>query len=522
VRTHRTQNSIWVAGAIALLVPLAGCTATGQSTDAAGGKAGGEVSAEPVVLQMFNPLLENSSAVFVDQVEKVSNGQLRIESLDRWKADTGADAVVREQSAIDAVRAGEAPLAMTTSLAWHDHGVRSFDALPAPMLIDRPEVQTAVLHSNIASDMLAGLDGSGLTGVGILPGKLSIPAGISHPLTDVADYQGAAVAMLPNAVAEKWLTSLGANHRVFVTSDEVESGAIAGFVDGMTQVSADLETSITPNVAFGPRPVVISGNTAALAALSDQNRTFLQDAARSSIDIKARNDQTDAAEAAAALCRTGTVAFDKADPAQLAALRASAEPVYQWLREDTATSGFLDRIQQISGATPVDPAVAAAFDCPTTATSTTMAAASAEPTTTGSLDGTYTSSVTTESEGTGLPPENLGEWVVVLDRGRFATTRHHDQDCTWAFGQFSIDGDTIRLHYEGGGGVAPPNVINKSGEELGFHWSLYRNVLTLTNQPDVISPLPEGVEWNLDQVSTSPDPTVLNPQCPPPAEASGN
>ena len=109
-----------------------------------------------------------------------------------------------------------------------------------------------------------------------------------------------------------------------------------------------------------------------------------------------------------------------------------------------------------------------------------------------------------------------------MPRAKFATTRQHDQDCAWAFGQFSIDADTIKLHYEGGGGVAPPNVINKSGEELGFHWSLYRNVLTLTNQPDVISPLPEGAEWNLEQISTSLDPTVLNQQCPPPAEAFGH
>ena len=46
--------------------------------------------------------------------------------------------------------AGEAPLGMTGASAWHDQGIRSFDALLAPMLVDRNELQTAVLHSDIA------------------------------------------------------------------------------------------------------------------------------------------------------------------------------------------------------------------------------------------------------------------------------------------------------------------------------------------------------------------------------------
>ncbi len=36
--------------------------------------------------------------------------------------------------------------------------------------------------------------------------------------------------------------------------------------------------------------------------------------------------------------------------------------------------------------------------------------------------------------------------------------------------------------FEGGGGEAPNNATNKPGEEFGFSWSLYRDVLTLTKK----------------------------------------
>ncbi len=85
-----------------------------------------------------------------------------------------------EHDAIDAVRSGDAPLGLAAVRAWHDQGIRSFDALVAPLLVDRPELQAAVLHSDVAADMLAGLDGSGLTGIGILPGPMQPPGG-RHP-----------------------------------------------------------------------------------------------------------------------------------------------------------------------------------------------------------------------------------------------------------------------------------------------------------------------------------------------------
>ena len=92
---------------------------------------------------------------------------------------------------------------------------------------------------------------------------------------------------------------------------------------------------------------MLFGNNAAMAALSEQNREFLREAAQATIDVKTVNDHTHESEDVGILCRRGLIAFDQASPAQVDGLRHAYEPVYQWLREDTATSGFVDRIQTV-------------------------------------------------------------------------------------------------------------------------------------------------------------------------------
>ncbi len=506
---------------LALMAPLAGCGATGNASEAAGGKAGGSVPAEPVVLRMLNPTGAPESQDFVSAVEKISNGQLRIEVVDEWRLNSGGD-LTSEHDAIDAVRAGNAPLGITAVRAWHDQGIRSFDALIAPLVIDRPAVQGAVLHSDIATDMLTGLNGSGMTGIGILPGPMRHPVGITRDLKGPSDYQGAVIATPPSVVVERSLETLGA-----IPTKSGFNGAPVDTFDGIDQQLSSVAgnqydaaaKSATTNVTLGPRPLVIYGNSAALAGLSEQNRTFLIDAARATVDIKAANDRATEAEDVGFLCRRGLIAFEKASPTQVQALRDKLQPLYQWLREDTATAEFLDRIAQLADSVPVDSVSDAPIECPDANRS---AGATASPT---PIDGTYTTTSTLDDlKAAGIPasawvPENYGDSVYVYDRGRFATTQHNDEACTWAYGRYSVAGDVLTWDFEGGGGQAPTNAANKPGEEFGFHWSLYRDVLTLTKMDGMISPLMDGNQWKFQRVSATPDPSALNQQCPPPAAA---
>jgi hypothetical protein len=76
--------------------------------------------------------------------------------------------------------------------------------------------------------------------------------------------------------------------------------------------------------------------------------------------------------------------------------------------------------------------------------------------------------------------------------------------------------------FEGGGGESPNDATNKPGEEFGFNWSLYRDVLTLTKKDGMTAPMPDGNHWKFQQVNAIPDPSALNQQCPPPAEVFPN
>src|SRR6478735_8048622 len=190
VGRRRVLSVLCVVTVVGLAGPLVGCGGTtGTGSDAAGDMARGSHPAEPVVLRMLNPAAGQLSRNFVNEVSKQSNGRIRIDITDLWHFG-GPNSATRAHDLIGAVRAGEAPLGLAGASAFQEQGVRSFDALLAPLLVDRNELQTAVLHSDIASDMLAGTEGAGVTGIGILPGPISYPWGADRHLLDVSDYQG--------------------------------------------------------------------------------------------------------------------------------------------------------------------------------------------------------------------------------------------------------------------------------------------------------------------------------------------
>jgi hypothetical protein len=256
-----------------------------------------------------------------------------------------------------------------------------------------------------------------------------------------------------------------------------------------------------------------------MAALSEQDRSILREAARSAGDIQKDTDYTDEAGSVLKLCRGGEVTFDRASPAQVESLRVKLAPVYQWLREDPATSGFIDQIQRLSESAAVGPGATSSIGCPQS-TEIPATPVAATP-----LDGTYSWTTTLDDlKASGAPPddwvpENWGESISVFDRGRFATTQHNDESCTWAYGRYSTDGDTLTLDFEDGGGLAPHDAAHRPGEHFGFGWSIYRDVLTLSSKEGLPSPVVPGHTWTPHRVSATPDASALNQQCPPPARA---
>lgn len=499
--------------ALSVCLTMVGC---GTAWD----KAGGQRPVEPTVLTLLFPLNRWESQPFIDAVARLSNGTLRIERLPVPTPGQPSSDV----DGVRAVQAGQADLGMAPVRAWPELGVHSFDPLVAPLAIDSFAVQHAVLASDVVEPMLAGTATVGVTGIGVLPGPLRHPVAMTTALTGPQDYEGRTIGLSDGAVASRSIDALGAKPQPIRYQ---EQRAPVG-VDGVDGLEAQLEVvdgnrydseaqAITSNVTLWPRPLVLVGNPARLAELDESHRQVLRQAARSAVDDRVIVEREQ--EALANLCRRGGVEFVHATPAELAWLRRAIRPVLTWLRQDAAAARALGRIDAIRAEVASAGTAEAAPSC------TGIEPGSSAPSTSAfSLDGVYRMTSTAEDlRAIGTPPgdvvpENYGEWVFVVAGDRFAFTQENDEACTWGFGSWSVAGDIVQWHMGDGGGVAPNGAENRPGEVFQFHWSLYQDTLTLTGVPGAISPENfRARPWH--RSSRVPDRAVLNPRCPPAADA---
>jgi TRAP-type C4-dicarboxylate transport system substrate-binding protein len=488
---------------VCAVLVLAGCN---SAVDRAGG--GGDP--EPTVLRMVDPLFGVETQPFVDAVNRLSHGSLRIDDQINWHQGD----LTAETDLIGYVRRGGAPLGVAPVRAWHSVGISSFDALIAPFVLDSMAAQKAVLESTVVDDLLRGMGDPGLTGLGILPGPLRRPIGVTHQLVTASDYRGGAIGVnLEDKVADRTFEALGVG--------EVVPMARAAPIDGMDGLEQQLDsvasnqydqlaTSATANVALWPRPLVVFGGAKAMSALTDDQVHILREASRAAAEPTARVNVAGEIEGTGQLCRRGRLRLVTATPADLDGLRAATAPVLTWLRQDDVTRAALDRISDLRAtATAEQPP-----SCAGVAGGSVSHAGPLGPR--GPLDGTYVAD-TTNGGDPNLEEENFGHWVYVVDRGRFAFSQENGPACTWGYGTWTVRGNTVEWLFTDGGGEAPNGAMNKPGERFVFGWSRFRDTLTLSAVPGEISPLNFNAQpWHR---TGKPDASRLSTRCPPPSEA---
>src|SRR5262249_14159170 len=165
----------------------AGLTACGAG--APRNKAGG--SLPPVTLTLGTPDFPAVSPPqfqyithFARQVRQLSGAQMRIRIL--WnvvhEVTDYEPATDYEPVTVSLARAGKLDLGWIGARAWDTLGVRSFQALQAPFLIDSYPLLDAVVRSPMAGRMLAGLHQAGFTGLGLYPDQLRHLIGFRKPL----------------------------------------------------------------------------------------------------------------------------------------------------------------------------------------------------------------------------------------------------------------------------------------------------------------------------------------------------
>jgi TRAP-type transport system periplasmic protein len=495
-----TRGRIRAVGLILVLVVLAGCGGSGAD------KAGGASGQKPRILTMANfDGASNELDGFVSEVARLSGGTIRIQVQNSWRAGQAK----YETGLINDVRAGKADLGWAASRAWDSVGVMNLRALHAPLLIDSYAVQERVLQSPLVGDMLAGLEPVGLVGLGVLPGPMRKPLGISKPLVAPTDYAGLTIGVQQSLVADETMRALGARPVWFPAGGKIDR------FDGIEQQTFSIDGNsydtigkhFTANVNLWPRPLVVFAGKTVFDALSPDQRNALRQAAANLIPTRTAWLRGSEQEAAGNLCRR-RLEFQTASPDDLAALRTAVQPVYDTLARDPQTRRFLSAIAAMGNGVAAEPA-------PSCGSAGQVVKGSSQ------LDGVYRVTTTMKDLlATGAPagdarPENYGTWTLVIDRGRFAFTQQSEKACIWGYGTAAVTGHQLEWTFTDGGGIGR---ANRPGELFTYGWSLYRETLTLTPVEGKVSAEPfRAKPWQ--RISTTPSSRFFSERCPPPDNA---
>jgi TRAP-type transport system periplasmic protein len=439
-----SMSGIWArAVAVTSVITLAavGCSGGGATEDKAGG------TGEPVVLQMANTYGDLGDlpavAYFIDRVEELSGGDVRIEVVDQW-GDFAPDA---EQQVVEAVSHGDVDLGWVGSRVLDTMGIKSFQALTAPMLVDSYALENAVIESGVTEQMMQELDDVGVVGLGVLGDGLRKPVGVTAPILGPADWRGITFGTLRSNGQADAIRALGATpvqvlgpHR----EEALDKGMIQGFEFNLSNYRDPkwslLAPYVTANVNLWPQMDVLFANPARLAALTAGQRGWLEEAAR------------DAAARSTALADTDTrsmratcdvrARFADASGAQLAALQDAFAPVYANLQQDPETKAFIERIQALKESTPSEPSLAIPSDCTGKAPEQASGGTGTAP---AYLNGTYRFEITLDEarRADQVDPEDTYPIVdtMVLEDG------HLEGGCFGSLGAaYSVDGDRITFH----------------------------------------------------------------------------
>ena len=504
--TKGAMTRTWiVAVLVASSVAAGGCDLGGESD-----KAGGERRPEAVVLTLANH--EDSSLdldEFAHQVERLSNGSVRIEFRNRWRETT----VDYEPRTIEDVRAGKADLAKVSARAFDVVGVKSLQPYVAPFAVDSYALQREVLHSALQERMLGGVERLDLVGIALLPGELRKPVGLSRPLVEARDYRGATIATRLSELGLRTFRALGATGEAIVPGSD--TSPFDGFETDITGLQDDYDgapRTLAANVNLWPRALVIVMNAEAYERLSEDQQEALRAAGRAATDPALQHIREREREALGIVCRRAEPILRSATRSQLEGLRTATSSLARTLERDPESRAIVRQIAAMRPEVEPEPAPA----CPRE--ERPSAAEGETP-----VDGVWRM-ITTADELSRVAapgdvvPENWGESTFALIAGRFAFTTESRDACIWAYGRYSVKGSLVEWTVEDGGGISPNDALNTPGEKYRFQWSRYRDRLTLMPVKGAISPEPMLVKpWRL--LDREPSLGALSSRCAPPREA---
>jgi TRAP-type C4-dicarboxylate transport system substrate-binding protein len=478
-----------------LAVALLGACGGGDDTDKAGG--GGGVT----TLEVGSPDRADRPGTdalnrIADEVERRSDGRLRLRIVYESQTRVGdrnapdSDQVVAKQA-----RRGDVDLAMVPSRAWDVLGVKSFQALQTPFLLDSDDRLRQVVDGEIGDEMLAGVEKAGVVGLGLHAEGLRHPMGYNgRELVRLADFEGKEFETRDSRASHALVSALGARPVWYPDeqSDELEEALASGRLVGVDTSYSLAGTfgvdapTVTGNITFFPKVNVLVANEKAFGRLSDEHQAILRDAAAAE---RTRSvDGLSEIDAATDACEDG-ISSVNAKPADIEAMRTAARPVETKLRADEQTARLIDAIGAIDStpASAVPPCVGVKL--PDVSDQKVMRGP------TGDLPlGTYRMRLTDED----LRGRGLSENLILYNAGLY--TMRSKADGTWRMtqrpahdvdtptewgGDFSVDGDRVTTTVTHG-------LDEAQGFRDTYRWKFADGVLTLKNiRSNVVEP-----DWN--------------------------
>ncbi|MBA3788576.1 MAG: TRAP transporter substrate-binding protein DctP, partial [Actinobacteria bacterium] len=332
---------------------IAGALAAALAVGACGGgdtqRAGGEPAGTTKVLKLANANhATDELQLFIDQVEKISNGRLRIEPINEWRMGE----TEYEKGLIQDVEAGDADLGWVGSRALASVGVKSFEPLHAPFVIDSYELQDQVLKDD-GNRMLADLEGIGLAGITVLPGPLQYLQ-LDQEVDGPAGIAGLRIGYYDSQLHKAALGALGAQPTAIPSGGSIDdlngvaaqTAAIQGnhYVDTAKYTVAD-----TP---LWPRPFVVFAHNETWTSLPKADRDLIMQAAeqaRTGMLVALLESEQTSIET---ICKAGARMVNLGDDGR-ARMQQALEPLLAKLQEDPATRDAMARIESLrAGGSP--------------------------------------------------------------------------------------------------------------------------------------------------------------------------
>lgn len=464
----RRSTAAWAV--LALVVSLT--TACSEE----GSKAGG--GAVPVTLRIGTDDEPGRPAAdqiqeFGRQVEALSDGQITVEPV--WKAD-GQGQQDWDQRVARMVVSGELDMGLIPSRAWDTEGVTTLRALNAPFLVNSEALLARVVSADIATDMLAGLDTVGITGLALLPESMRQVFSFGEPLLTPEQFQGATIRAPRSDTTYALFQALGATVND-VQGDEFSEGVNAGTVAGAESSfvlagSLPRQTVATGNLVLFPKVNSLVVNSERFAGLTEAQQGILRKSADATRDW-AIGAVIESPTAATGYCAEGgTVVVTTGE--NVAAFEEAAAPVYAQLESDSVTKGFIQAIRDLK-ATSAEPAAVMPCMPPAVATPTpgpsTGADAQEFP------EGIYRTEMSAEALlAAGIDPASAngldGISTLEFKNGRWINYRTvpAPDDCT---GTYSVDGGRLVV-------TITPRCGGSLGMWFSAKWTLEGSALTFT------------------------------------------